>query len=161
MLLRRAEVSISGVDKFGYQPQPKGPASLQSRHGQALRHQQGNTTFVNTPYIVVAGLVPAIFPILPAIFLIFLPSKPYTGRLFGGGPQRCRDKGRLSGREGALCLSLVLGAPCPYTREKPTCVSPSKLPPQRSGACKVHLSSCKSYIRLPHNNHTGIISVTR
>ena len=38
---------------------------------------------------------------------------------------------------------------------------PSKLPPQRSGACKVHLSSCKSYIRLPHNNHTGIISVTR
>ncbi len=36
---------------------------------------------------------------------------------------------------------------------------PSKLPPQRSGACKVHLSSCKSYIRLPHNNHTGIISV--
>src|SRR5437588_11743956 len=29
----------------------------------------------------------------------------YTGRLLGGGPQRCRDKEQRSGWEGALCLS--------------------------------------------------------
>src|ERR1700694_4400743 len=40
------------------------------------------------------------------------PRGPYTGRFFGDGLQRCRDKGRRSGREGALCLSSSSAPPC-------------------------------------------------
>ena len=55
-----------------------------------------------------AGASPARTPYEVEAYPYRVRAGPYTGRFFGGGLQRCRDKGWLSGREGALCLSLVL-----------------------------------------------------